>query len=541
MGGRAAAILAGGGKSRAASILEEEEAPQQQVELPNDQTDPDGLERSILSSILDMAGDMSGNASGGMDTLRGARTAMGGEDPLAPVENFAEAAVGTWSPGLGRAAPGAMGALKHMGKSAATEGALGIGQGALNRMQEGSDESIDDMVMSLLGEGGIAAGADAVLGGAGKIASKVGDAASWLGRKADNVKAGGDHRTRKELIEKFGIEGGPDQLGELLRAYSPSSLFTPKTSAGHLANIERQLADEGIHHADAVRAAGAEGADAALPKVWGEAKDDILDRAADVQRTGVSKTNAQVGRDLEQAAYRLDTEIDDPAVLEQLINYKGQFADEAFSTTLAHPIEDQASARAAGEAWKSLRGAQSRAVSEASPYTEFSLNDSDRVFSDLSALQSSLTPRASADDAVGNIGSSVMSAAAGSMMNPAMGAMSALASGTNNAVRQATGGIAHDMFANVMHPTGSMLRGAGRAAEGLPTGTLTAEGAEQSRGHQLSKGVRGALQSDPSVFGQYAAELQEAEESGDLSTTVGRLIEEDPQFRALLRRFRSGG
>lgn len=471
--------------------------------------------------------------------LLAARGKMGGGTE--PIERFAESAVGTLGGpfGAGPAGKGAMKAVGRAGMSAANETVSGSAQAALEEIRNGA--SPQQLIESVLKSGGMAGVSDLGLRIAGSVTGKAGDAASWLGRKADNVKAGGDHATRKALIEKFGIEGGPDMLGELLRKYSPSSLIKPKTSAGHLANVEKQLADEGIHHADMVRAAGAEGADAVMPRVWDEAKDDVLDRAAGAQATGLSKKNAQAGRELEATAYRMD-ELNTPQMLEDLIGYKAQLGEEAFTPNLAHSIDDTAAGVSAGEGWKALRGAQSRAVSEASPYTEFGLNDSDKAFSELSSLQSSLTPRASADDAVGNVGTAAVSALAGGAMNPAMGVMSALASGTNNAVRQATGGVAHDLFSNVMHPAGATLRGAGNFADKLPTGTLAAEGVgnsnDKSRGHEAVGNVEQALKTNPQLLGRYAERLANAE---DKTVEILILQDEEPEFRQLMRRLSAGG
>jgi hypothetical protein len=445
----------------------------------------------------------------------------------------AESYMGLMSP-LGAAGKG----LGGVAKSAANETIMGAAMAAFDEFQAGTPP--EELLGALLKAGGVSGAADVALAGAGKVGKTAGDAFSWLGRKADNVKAGGTAASRKDLIEKFGIEGGPDMLGELLRKYSPSSLLKPKTSAGHLANIEGQLLDEGVHHRAITRQAGEEGADAAVPAAWSNAQADVLDAAVGAQQSGLAKGKAQAGREMEGLLYRMG-DVDEPQMLEDLIRYKSQLQTEGARPGIANSIADDAVSQSSGRGGRILKDSVSDAVSAASPETAMRFDDSQRAFSELSGLEESLTPRAAADDSVGNVGSAMVSAGAASMIDPSMGILASLMSGTNNAVRQATGGVAHDLFSNVMHPAGAAARGIGTALDKAPTGMLTAQalGADndRSRGHMAVAAVENALKTNPQQLGKYAERLQNAENK---STEITVLIDEDPEFRQLMRQLSAG-
>ncbi len=295
---------------------------------------------------------------------------------------------------------------------------------------------------------------------AGKGLGKVGDLVEWFGKKADNVKAGGTQAARQAMIEKYGVEGGPDMIGEMLRKYSPSSLFKPKTSAGHLAEIKKQLADERTHLAATRRAAGTEGADAALPAAWEGAKQDVAQSANETASKALGAKSRGVAREMaaqNKAVRKLQT----PARLEDLIDHKSALGDEAFEAGLANSVKDKASGLAAKKSYQAMKNAEEQALNAATPETAAAARESSNVYSELSGLGDLLTPRAAADDAAGNAGTALASAVMADGLHPA-GWMSALGSGTNNALRQMTNGVAHDIFSNVAHGTGDLLKATGR-------------------------------------------------------------------------------
>jgi hypothetical protein len=204
-------------------------------------------------------------------------------------------------------------------------------------------------------------------------------------------------------------------------------------------------------------------------------------------------------------------------------------------------VDEDAKSQAAKEAWRALREAETRAAGAATPDTFDRLQKSDKAFSELSSLKESLVPRAAADDSVGNIGTAAVSAAAGAAINPAMGVLATLGSGTNNAVRQATGGVAHDIFSNVMHPTGRALSGVGDTLAN-PAATKVARFAGAQAGevvggetpkHSPEASFEQALSANPQALGPYAAELQQAALKGELHDKIEELFDRDENFRKL--------
>jgi hypothetical protein len=412
-------------------------------------------------------------------------------------------------------------------------GALGGAGAGLTHGDSAGDVGLKGLLGAILG-GSI----PAIFSGGEKTAEGASDVAGWLARKADNTKAGSTSRIRDDLIEKFGIENGPDKLGELVRKYSPSSLFSPKTSAGHLANIESQLADEGSNLAAMTRQAGSEGADAASAVAMQGAQSDMLNKAAALDAGAYSDTAQATANRLEGLTNQSASK-SLPQMLKELIGAKAQYADDAFRPVTGFAEED-AKSQAALEAWKSMKDAENQAIGAASADTASRFHDSQKTFGELSSLNDSLRPRASADDAVGNAGTAAVGAVAGAMMPGGQGIMGALTSGTNNAVRQMTGGVAHDLFSNVMHPASDAF---GAAAEGMgaasraPWGSAAGAGidaasADQSRGHETYDLVEEALKQNPRLLGSYGAQLSQ---SHDLKGDISRLIDDDPQFARLVR------
>jgi len=449
--------------------------------------------------------------------------------------------------GAGRFARAGVG-IANAAVDAGTSGALGAVEG----FDKSADRSLAGRAQSALTEGqqqgmtgGAVSGGLKTLGGAGET---IGAMADYLARKADNVKAGATSRIRQDLIEKFGIEDGPDMLGQLVRKYSPSSLLKPKTSAGHLAAIEGQYADEGFNRSAMVRQAGEEGADAAVPGAYAGAQDEILDRAAAAESKGLSDTKAREAGALEQLLYRSDGPVQAPQTIEDLIGFKSQLGDDAFKP-VTHADYDTSKAQAAKQGWQALRGAENNALSAANPETADRVLDSEKVFSELSSLRESLSPRAAADDSVGNVGSAAVSAGAAALVDPSMGILSTLASGTNNAIRQATGGVAHDLFANVMRPTSAATGFIGDAAQkAARPASMMADDAQEAfnslgskpedkPGAQVAVGhkrVADALRRDPSKLGPFA-QLLEGTPPEELPAKVRNLAEREPMFARMLR------
>lgn len=447
--------------------------------------------------------------------------------------------------GAGRVARAGLG-IANTAVDAGTSAVLGAAEG----FDKSADRSLAGRAQSALEEGetqgmigGAVSGGLKTLGGAG---STISDMADWLARKADNVKAGATSRIRQDLIEKFGIEDGPDMLGQLVRRYSPSSLLSPKTSAGHLGAIEKQYADEGLNHASMVRQAGEEGADAAVPRAYAGAQDEMLNTAAALDDEALAAGKAAEVQMLEQILNRTAAK-PVPQSLEGLISRKAQFGDEAFRP-VTNATDEDAKSQAAKHAWRAMRGAQDQAVSAATPDTAGRLQDSDKVFSELSSLRESLSPRAAADDSVGNVGSAAVSAGAASLVDPSMGILSTLASGTNNAIRQATGGVAHDVFSNVMRPTSAATGFIGDAAQtAARPASMAADEAQdafqslsskpEKPGAQVAVGhkrVSEALRSDPSKLGPFAKML-EGTPPEELPARIRNLADREPMFARILR------
>lgn len=327
--------------------------------------------------------------------------------------------------------------------------------GAIDRTKAVAKDVVEHPVQNAL-EVGLNFAGPAVGKLAGKGLDKAGDVLSWLGRKADNVKAGATQATRKAMIEKYGVEGGPDMIGEMLRKHSPSSLFSPKTSAGHLAEVEKKLGAEASTLGALRRKAGDEGADAALPTVWQGAKNDISAAADAAAQQALGAKSRGVGREL-LAQKKAVEKLQAPVRLEDLIGLKSALGDEAFEAGLAHSVKDKASGLAAKKSYQAMKNAEELALDAATPETAKAARESSKAYSELAGLEDLLQPRAATDDAVGNIGTSLASAALAGGMHPA-GVMSALGSGTNNALRQMTSGVAHDVFSNIMHPSAAAAR-----------------------------------------------------------------------------------
>jgi hypothetical protein len=432
------------------------------------------------------------------------------------------------------AGKGLMSGLAAVGKDGLGQGAMGAIQGAGDAIANGED--MQGMLKRVLASGGISGVAELGMSAMGGMAGKTGDLFSMLGRKADNTKAGSTSKIRDDLIEKFGIENGPDKLGELVRKYSPSSLFSPKTSAGHLSAIESQLGNEGSNLAAMTRQAGEEGADAAAPAAMQGAHQDMLGKAAGLDQVARSDSKASEAKMLEAILNRSSSK-PDPSTFEGLIGAKAQFGDDAFRKVTGFADED-AKSQAAKQAWMTMKDAEQNALQSATPDTAARFGDSQKTFGQLSSLHDSLKPRASADDAVGNAGSAMLSAGVGAMLPGGQGLMGALTSGTNNAVRQMTGGVAHDMFANVMHPAGDAMRGLGQGLDRVPTGALAAEGVDQQADSDKTKGykdldlIKEALKQNPRILGSYGPRLQQSQ---DLSGDYSRLMDDDPQFQRMMK------
>ena len=524
MGGRAAALLAEDDeqpKSRAAQLLAEpDEAP-----TAEPQDEESGL-KSFFRTLLNGQAQQSYGAMADKVGESGVKY----EPPHASDIYLAAA-----GPAPAKAGKGILGALGAVGKDAAGQTAMGAVQGALDAQRDGED--MQGMLKRILESGGVSGALELGLSALGGGAGKAGDMFSFLGRKADNTKAGSNSKIRDDLIEKFGIENGPDMLGQLVRKYSPSSLFSPKTSAGHLGAIERQLGDEGSNLAAMTRQAGEEGADAASPLAMQGAHEGMLDKAAQLDNVARSDSKASEAKMLEAILNRSASK-PEPTTFEGLINAKSQYGEDAFRKVTGFADED-AKSQAAKQAWMTMKDAEQNALGAATEDTAGRFADSQKTFGELSSLNDSLKPRASADDAVGNAGTAMVGAAAGALMPGGQGIMGALTSGTNNAVRQMTGGVAHDLFSNVMHPAGAAAKGLGAGLDALPTGALTAGGFDQqhdsdaSKGYQTNQLIEDALKQNPRGFGKYAylAKLPDDERKQEMS----RLQDDDAAFRVLIK------
>lgn len=554
MGGRAAALLAENDddqpKSRAAQLLAEPDAPAAAQQNPD---------------AKDMLGKIVGSLGADGLAKLGASVASGNGpvtlDDIGHSKQLEQ--TGDWytqhygTPGAAAKTMGG-GAMEMLGSIlgfAPEAKAAGVGARMLQQGIAGGlggagagvkdDNSAGDTGLKALLGTVLGAGTTGALGLAGKVSEGASDLTGWLARKADNTKAGSTSKIRDELIEKFGIENGPDMLGQLVRKYSPSSLFSPKTSAGHLGAIKSQLGDEGINLAGMTRQAGEEGADAASAGAMQGAQNDMLGKAAGLDSTAYSDTAAATARNLEGLMNRSASK-PLPQDFEGLIGSKAQYGKDAFRKVTGFTDED-AKSEAAKQAWMSMKSGEQQALGAATPDTAARFGDSQKTFGELSSLDESLQPRASADDAVGNAGTAAVGAVAGAMMPGGQGIMGALTSGTNNAVRQMTGGVAHDLFSNVMHPASSGFKTMANgldAASSAPWGAAATAGIDaasdddnKSRGYQTNSLLDEAMQQNPRMLGkyQYIAKMEPDERKQEIS----RLQDDDENFRRLLTNLHS--
>lgn len=177
-------------------------------------------------------------------------------------------------------------------------------------------------------------------------------------------------------------------------------------------------------------------------------------------------------------------------------------------------------------------------------YDQFNTGRGD--FSELAALANLANERAIHNDShsLGALPASIFSgggAAAGASLGGTVGAAAGAAAGYG--MGQANRIYGPDAAANTMrgfeHLAGMGAGGARTVARGA--GQLTGQAASErerasnaSKGHEMQNAVSRALQSDPSVLGQYAQQFQEAQQDPDpmvMSALISEL-NDDPQFRA---------
>lgn len=544
MGGRAAAILAGGGgKSRAASILGTQE-DEPDLEPPPTDMDFSAEPMEVPQAEPDLLGQ-----------LLAARGKMGGGTE--PIERFAESAVSTMSgPFTAKALPqGAkLGARAlEVSKSAANETIMGAAMAALDEFQAGTPP--EELLGALLKAGGISGAADVALAGVGKLGRSAGDLLTGLGAKARNVVAGGTKKEAQAILERFDQPEAIDEmLGGLLEKHSQSPWYG-RSSSGYLKDIKSQLPGAESAHADALAQGAAEGVESLIPDAWA----NVQSRAA---QEAASRGNRAFGdaANAEAAAFRRIAEdlggAPPPRSLSGFVQDKSALQAAASGNDAFRSIADSASDRATGFAGRVMRDELDKnLMGYATPETYDAFIGSRDKVRDLKTLEELLSNKVAGEQSGGDFGNALSGAIlgagaglAGSALTPGDdssmlgvgGAAAGLATGTRSALRQAAGSWGADFGANVLKGSGAAMRGAGNFLDRLPTGALTAESIDnandRSRGHLAVTAVENALRTNPAELGPYAERLASA---ADKQVEITVLLDEDPQFRALMRRLSS--
>lgn len=530
---------------KTAAVMRPDEAQQILDAAPKDKAE---TARQLLSDLL-AAKDRDPNAI--FKAMSAADTEANGG--LNPIERFSEAALGSYAPeGLGRLASAGFEALQ----GGATSGL------AAYRDSDKADilGRLMDAAPAAAAGAGIGLGGSAVGQTAGAILEPLGRGIQHLGARARNAIVG-NAQAAEEALKKYGADAIPNELGGLLEKYSPSSLFKPKSAQRYLKDIEGQRVAEGQQNRFLKQQAAEEGVDEAMPQIVGNIQDRTLDAA--VNAGGLSDEAVQKQAALERIMNRMGDDV--PATYADAVAQKAGL-QRAGNTKQLGGIGDSASQQAAGEVGGIYRDELQRGVAEnASPYTSFALEDSDKVYSQLSTLEDLLRKRAAAEQGAGGIGTTLASTAIGAGVGAATGAatgsdpitgalygaggMAAANLGltggaTQTAIRQALGSAGTDIGANFARGVGRGTEAFGQALSGgkaaSNVGQMVSELAGGSRGHESTSTVERTLEQSPQQFGQFRQQLEEAKQRGELREEVSRLMDDDQDFRAIMRQLTGG-
>ena len=449
---------------------------------------------------------------------------------------------------------GKLAALLNVAKSAGNQAILGGATSVLEGLDSGDDPSaLAGRVASGTVGGGAADVGLSVLGAGGRGAGRLLQAA---GNKARNVVAGGTAADARKLAENYGVDAIDQGLGGLLEQLSPSPWYG-RSSAGHAREIAGQLADEGIHNRELGRQIGEEGADAAMPDIYAAIRDRVDEQALGkmarpVGAGGHAEANAAAGVADDLA------NLPPPSSFREAIAEKSRLQQQGADGFGG--LVDQASGKAAGEAGRIYRDELGSAAQQyADPETASRYLDSNDRFSKLATLNELLQRKSAGEQSGGDFGNALTSTLVGGALGYGAGALGdektqagltgtgligGLAYGTRSGIRQMAGSWGSDVGANILKAGGSMASGVGNTLDALPTGAGIAalsELAGGTRGHESTATVKQALQQNPQQFGQWAAELQQAEQDGTLTEKVNSLLDDEQDFRALLRKMQNGG
>lgn len=498
-----------------------------------------------LTGILDQL--LHGNAQRDQEKRESALAAQGVKYERPDV---AGAYMGLMSP-LGAAGKG----IGGVAKSAGNEVIMGAAQAALDEFQSGT--SPEELLGALLKGGGISGAADVALSGAGALAGKAGGVLTGLGAKARNVVAGGTKKEAEAILERF--DGDPakvdEMLGGLLEKYSPSPWYG-RGSGGHLEQVQKQLPGARQEHSDVLAQASEEGVDEYIPAAWANVQGRMAEEAA-------ARGSRAVGDQARQEAAAFQRVADDlggleaPSSVQQFVSDKSALQAAASGQQAMRSIGDAASDQAAGFGGRVLRDELEHSVmGAAEPETlEAFIGSRDKV-RDLSMLEELLKGKTAGEQSGGDFGNALGGAIAGSALGAGAsvltpgedtsalgigGLLGGLATGTRSGLRQAMGSWGSDVGANILKAGGAAARGVGSALDKAPTGALTAQALDasndKSRGHNAVSAVENALKTNPQQLGPYAERLANAE---DKRVEITVLLDEDPRFRALMRKLSAG-
>ena len=446
----------------------------------------------------------------------------------------------------------ALGVAKNVSRNAGNEVVVGAAQAALDEFKEGTPP--EELLGALLKAGGISGAADVALQGVGKVGRMVGDLGQFLGSKARNVVAGGTKKEAEAILDRFDQPEAIDEmLGGLLEKYSPSPWYG-RSSGGYLKDIKSKLPAAEAEHSDALAQGAAEGVEALIPDAWRNVQQRA---AAEAAKRGGRAIGDQARA--EAAAYeRIAQDLagtDAPRSLKGFVGDKSALQSAASGSEAFRSIADSASDQASGFAGRVMRDELDKnLMGYATPETyEAFIGSRDKV-RDLKTLEELLKNKTAAEQSGGDFGNAISGAVLGgglgmatSALTPgddsgllgAGGAAAGLAMGTRSALRQAAGSWGADVGANMLKGGGAVARGLGNALDRAPVGALTAEAFEaRSRGHNAVAAVENALETNPQLLGRFAERLANAQ---DKRVEITVLIDEDPEFRALIRQLTAGG
>lgn len=454
-------------------------------------------------------------------------------------------------------APGATGAARA-GLGAAA-GAMGGAGGAIKEGGDAGEVGLSTLLGTILG---------AVPEAAGQAGRKLGEGFEAIARKGKNVVAGSNAREAGAILDKYGAEADTDMLGQLLDKYSPSSLFRPRSSAGHLQNVAPQRQVQGQRVQDAINKAGYdEGVNDLVPEAFERWQSNVDDRALEAMRRPAGGEQQDLARAFADKADEVHA-MEPPQDLAEFVSDKSGYQSSGArkgAVGYAEKARDVADQMAGGEA----KDMVAELMGHAQPETLARWDNARQQTHELAMLEELLAAKKAGESTAGDIGSTIGSGVIGGglggiagAVNPddgltplggaAMGAGGALAGAfgltggaTRTAIRQAGGTGLADLGANVSRSLGHGASALGAGASSMTP--LAAAGAQstgralagQTHGHELPSVVRNAMQNQPELLAPFAQQLMDAEARGELNDELLRL-QDNPEFQTLSARLTGG-